>query len=417
MAATSPTMSVKSREMIGEEQFSQRREVFGKHDTVFLPPASPTPAYREVEPIVTSNHGKTTANFKRNTPGYSSMRESRTDERVFDFRPRKYSDNFTSELNQSDDVEYRHTMTERTRRLSKLRRDFMTSNLHEPGTTSPFNRSGTRASMPANTNTSPLKYKIESPNLYKFPFAEPYSTPTPVRRVVVDLGPADEEGGGGKENQDPERVRHQSLNYESPNKIDQQKLFEEILKRYSPQRKPVDWQLPPTKPRVVASVPKSNSSVADSIDSGDKNDKNEKGDDDVFEKKQNGEVAAAALSENSVEKSESNAVEVKAEVIQNGPESLSAEGGATKESESKPSQSELDEKQDQVPELSTIQRQLSKESAKKPLDNKIVDLSIPALIQKMTAEADNLENTSKMQKKVKRKRSFLDKLLGRKKDK
>lgn len=409
MAAKSPTMSVKSREMIGEEQFSQRREVFGKHDTVFLPPASPTPAsYREVDPIVTSNHGKTTTNFKRNTPGYSSMRESRTDERVFDFRPRKYSDNFTSELNQSDDVEYRHTMTERTRRLSKMRRDFMTSNLHEPGSTSPFNRSGTRASMPANTNTSPLKYKIESPNLYKFPFAEPYSTPTPVRRVIVDLGSADEEGGG-KENQDPERPRHQSLTQEPVSKVDQQKLFEEILKRYSPQRKPVDWQLPPTKPRVVASVPKSNSSVADSTDSGDKNDKHEKGDDDVFEKKQNGEV----LSEKSVE----HPVEVKTEVIQNGPESLSTDAGPAKESDSKTSQSELDEKQDQVPELSTIQRQLSKDSAKKPLENKIVDLSIPALIQKMTAEGDSLEKTSRMQKKVKRKRSFLDKLLGRKKDK
>ncbi|XP_047034473.1 uncharacterized protein LOC124640652 [Helicoverpa zea] len=416
MAAKSPTMSVKSREMIGEEQFSQRREVFGKHDTVFLPPASPVPtSYRDVEPIVTSNHGKTTANFKRNTPGYSSMRESRTDERVFDFRPRKYSDNFTSEVNQSDDVEYRHTMTERTRRLSKLRRDFMTSNLHEPGSTSPFNRSGTRASMPANSS-SPLKYKIESPNLYKFPFAEPYSTPTPVRRVVVDLGPADE--NGGKENQDPERVRHQSLSgQDTPSRLDQQKLFEEILKRYSPQRKPIDWELPPTKPRVVASVPKSNSSVADSIDSADKkgDDKNEKtGDDDVFEKKQNGEVAPAVLSENPVEKSSENPVEVKAEVIQNGPESLSA--GATKENESKTLQSELDEKQDEVPELSQIQRQVIKEGPKKP-PLEIVDLSIPALIQKMTAEGENLENTNKKQKKVKRKRSFLDKLLGRKKDK
>lgn len=412
MAAKSPTMSVKSREMIGEEQFSQRREVFGKHDTVFLPPASPTPAsYRDVEPIITSNHGKTTANFKRNTAGYSSMRESRTEERVFDFRPRKYSDNFTSELNQSDDVEYRHTMTERTRRLSKLRRDFMTSNLHEPGTTSPFNRSGTRASMPTHTNTSPLKYKIESPNLYKFPFAEPYSTPSPVRRVIVDLGSPDEEVSG-KENQDPDRVRHQSLPHEPPSKVDQQKLFEEILKRYSPQRKPVDWQLPPTKPRVVASVPKSNSSVADSIDSGDKTDKNEKGDDEVFEKKQNGEVPAAVQSENS----ENTPVEVKTEIVQNGPETLSDATAAAKEGESKTSQTELDEKQDQVPELSTIQRQLSKDAPKKP-DNKIIDLSIPALIQKMTAEGDNLENTSRTQKKVKRKRSFLDKLLGRKKDK
>lgn len=423
MAAKSPTMSVKSREMIGNEQFSQRREVFGKHDTVFLPPASPVPAsYRDVEPIVTSNHGKTTANFKRNAPGYSSMRESRTEERVFDFRPRKYSDNFTSELNQSDDVEYRHTMTERTRRLSKLRRDFMTSNIHEPGSTSPFSRSGTRASMPANS-TAPLKYKIESPNLYKFPFAEPYLTPTPVRKVIVDLGSPDVESTG-KENRDPEKTRHLSLsNHETPSKLEQQKLFEEILKRYSPQRKPIDWELPPTKPRVVASVPKSNSSMADSIDSGDKkvDDKTEKGDDDVFEKKQNGEVAPAVLSENSVdekpsEKSDNNPVEVKAEVIQNGPESLSTDVAAAKESDSKTSQSELDEKQDQVPELSTIQRQISRDSAKKPPMDKIIDLSIPALIQKMTAEGENLEISTK-QKKVKRKRSFLDKLLGRKKDK
>lgn len=416
MAAKSPTMSVKSREMIGVDQFSQRREVFGKHDTVFLPPASPT-CYREVEPIVTSNHGKTTANFKRNTPGYSSMRESRTDERIFEFRPRKYSDNFTSELNQSD-VEYRHTMTERTRRLSKLRRDFMTSNLHEPGSTSPFNRSGTRASMPA--NSSPLKYKIESPNLYKFPFAEPYSTPTPVRRVIVDLGPA-EVDGGGKENQDPERVRHQSLSSaETSNKVDQQKLFEELVKRYSPQRKPIDWQLPPTKPRVIASVPKSNSSAADSIDSGDKKIHDEKGDkpgdDDVFEKKENGDVAQTVISENSVEKSSEDTKKKPEEVAQNGPESLSAEAIAN-ESESKTSQTELDEKQDEVPELSKIQRQLSRESAKRPPLETIVDLSIPALIQKMTAEGDDLENSTKKQTKVKRKRSFLDKLLGRKKDK
>jgi len=174
---------------------------------------------------------------------------------------------------------------------------------------------------------------------------------------------------------------------------------------------------------VVASVPKSNSSVADSIDSADKkvDDKTEKGDDDVFEKKQNGEVAPAVLSENSVdekssEKSDNNPVEVKAEVIQNGPESLSTDVAASKERESKTSQSELDEKQDQVPELSTIQRQISRDSAKKPPMDKVVDLSIPALIQKMTVEAENLENTSK-HKKVKRKRSFLDKLLGRKKDK
>lgn len=422
MAAKSPTMSVKSREMIGVDQFSQRREVFDKHDTVFLPPVSPTnvvPVYREVEPIITSNHGKTTANFKRNTPGYSSMRESRTDEREYDFRPRKYSDNFTSELNQSDDVEYRHTMTERTRRLSKLRRDFMTSNLHEPGSTSPFNRSGTRASMPV--NGTPIKYKIESPNLYKFPFAEPYSTPTPVRRVVVDLGPS--EVDGGKENTDPERTRHLSLtnNNESPTtKIDHQKLFEELLKRYSPQRKPVDWQLPPTKPRVVASVPKSSSSVADSIDSGDKkihDDKSDKpGDDDVFEKKNKAEPTPV-VSDNSVkssEHSEKKTEENKKEIVENGTDSLSA--GSSNEGDSKTSQTELAEKQDQVPELSNIQRQPSKESAKKPPKDNVVDLSIPALIEKMNVEGEDLEH-SKKPKKVKRKRSFLDKLLGRKKDK
>lgn len=410
MAAKSPTMSVKSREMIGVEQFSQRREVFGKHDTVFLPPASPV-SYREAEPIVTSNHGKTTANFKRNTPGYSSMRESRNEERLFEFRPRKYSDNFTSELNQSDDVEYRHTMTERTRRLSKLRRDFMTSNIHEPGSTSPFNRSGTRASMPANS-TSPIKYKIESPNLYKFPFAEPYSTPTPVRRVVVDLGSS--EVDGGKENEDPERVKHQSLSAETTPKIDQQKLFEELVKRSSPQRKPIDWQLPPTKPRVVASVPKSSSSVADSIDSGDKKLNEEKhdkvGDDDVFNKKENGEVPAA-ISDKSSDESKNNTEGA----VQNGPESLGAE--TTSDGKLKTSQSELDEKQDQVPELSNIQRQISRETPKKPPLDKIVDLSIPALIQKMNVEGDDLESSNKKSKKVKRKRSFLDKLLGRKKDK
>ncbi|XP_075984326.1 uncharacterized protein LOC142981994 [Anticarsia gemmatalis] len=416
MAAKSPTMSVKSREMIGVDQFSQRREVFDKHDTVFLPPASPTnvvPAYKEVEPIITSNHGKTTSNFKRNTPGYSSMRESRNDEREFDFRPRKYSDNFTSELNQSDDVEYRHTMTERTRRLSKLRRDFMTSNLHEPGTTSPFHRSGTRASMPA--NSTPLKYKIESPNLYKFPFAEPYTTPTPVRRVIVNLDSS--ELDGGKENQDPERTRHLSLtnNNESPTKVDHQKLFEELLKRYSPQRKPIDWQLPPTKPRVVASVPKSSSSVADSIDSGDKklhDDKTDKlGDDDVFEKDK-AQPTPAVQTEKSSDDAEKSPEGTKAEIVENGTDSLSA--GTSNEGDSKTSQTELAEKQDIVPELSNIQRQLSRESAKKPPLDKVVDLSIPALLQKM--EGEDLENNKKP-KKVKRKRSFLDKLLGRKKDK
>lgn len=421
MAAKSPTMSVKSREIIGVDQFSQRREVFDKHDTVFLPPASPTnvvPVYKEVEPIITSNHGKTTSNFKRNTPGYSSMRESRTDERDYEFRPRKYSDNFTSELNQSDDVEYRHTMTERTRRLSKLRRDFMTSNLHDPISTSPFNRSGTRASMPA--NSTPMKYKIESPNLYKFPFAEPYSTPTPSRRVVVDLGPSEIDG---KDIETTPKLRHLSLtnNNESPTKVDQQKLFEELLKRYSPQRKPVDWQLPPTKPRVVASVPKSSSSVADSISSGDKKINDDKSDkpeeDDVFEKKDN---TPPELNENSIEISSEKPDEEsevnKTDIVENGISSVSTVG-TSNEDDLKTTQAELDETQDKVPELANIQRQLSKESEKKPPLDTIVDLSVPELIQKMTLEGENLENNSKKSKKVKRKRSFLDKLLGRKKDK
>lgn len=418
MAAKSPTMSVKSREMIGVDQFSQRREVFDKHDTVFLPPASPTnlvPSYREVEPIITPNHGKTTSNFKRNTPGYSSMRESRTDERDYEFRPRKYSDNFTSELNQSDDVEYRHTMTDRTRRLSKLRRDFMTSNLHEPSPTSPFNRSGTRASMPV--NSTPVKYKIENLNIYKFPFAEPYSTPTPVRRVVLDLGPSETNGVEGS--QSPEATKHLSLtnNNESPTKIDQQKLFEELIKRYSPQRKPIDWQLPPTKPRVVASVPKSSSSVADSIDSADKKLNDDRTEDDVFEKKEDVEPVPPVVNENSVETHsdapEKKVEETKPEIVENGIDSLSA-AGVSNESDSKTSQIELEEKQDQVPELSNIQRQISRESTKKkPIE---VDLRIPELIEKMTAEGENMENNKKP-KKVKRKRSFLDKLLGRKKDK
>lgn len=403
MTAKSPTMSVKSREIIGGDQFSQRREVFDKHDTVFMPPASPTslaPA-SDVEPIITSNHGKTTTNFKRNTPGYSSMRESRTEELDYDFRPRKYSDNFTSELNQSDDVDYRRTMTDRTRRLSKLRRDFMTSNLHEPNTGSPFNRAGTRASLPAKNyspNSPILAYKIESPNLYKFPFAEPYKTPTPTRKVRLDLGPS-EVDGGGKENEDP-RQRHLSLpENNNTSKIDHNKLFEELVKRYSPQRKPVDWKLPPTKPRVIGSVPKTS---ADSLESGEKKTVEEKpGDDDVFE-----------INENNIKTSqEVNKVNNTQTILKNGPERL--EG---KETNSKISLSELDEKNDEVPELGSFQRQLSRESAKKP-PLEFVDLTIPDLIDKMTADGKEIETHSKGATKVKRKRSFLDKLLGRKKDK
>lgn len=417
MGTKSPTTSVKSREIIGVDAFSQRREVFDKHDTVFLPLPSPTamPVYRDAEPIVTSNHGKTTTNFKRNTAGYSSMRESKTDERVFDFRPRKYSDNFTSELNQSDDVDYRHSMMDRTRRLSKLRRDFLTSNLHEPDDKQ-FSRAGTRASLPTG-KVSAMKYKIESPNLYKFPFAEPYATPPPVRRVVVDLGPSETDG---KENQDPEiRPKHQSLT-DSPTKVDHQKLFEQLVKRYSPQRKPIDWTLPPTKPRVVASVPKSTSSVEDTVNKAEKSEENKPADDDVFEKKEN---IAEAKKEEEVKKEEIKHEHIKphVEVIQNGSESPAVkevEPNHVKERDSKVSLTELAEKNDRVPELSVMQRQLSRESTnhKKPLVEQ-PDISIPELINKMTVEGEKLESDGKNVKKVKRKRSFLDKLLGRKKDK
>ncbi|KAL0819131.1 hypothetical protein ABMA28_008391 [Loxostege sticticalis] len=419
MGTKSPTTSVKSREMIGGDAFSQRREVFDKHDTVFLPLPSPTmPVYKDVEPIVTSNHGKTTTNFKRNTAGYSSMRESKTDERYFDFRPRKYSDNFTSELNQSDDVDYRHSMLDRTRRLSKMRREFLTSNLHEPEDKQ-FSRSGTRASLPTG-KVSAMKYKIESPNLYKFPFAEPYATPPPVRRVIVNLGSTEidgKENGGkdieGKENEDPEiRPKHQSLT-DSPTKIDHQKLFEQLVKRYSPQRKPIDWTLPPTKPRVIGSVPKSTSSTEDTINKSEKSE--EKADDEVFEKKEN--------NTDEVQKEEEpKPAEIKphVEVILNGSESPAvkeSEPNHVKERDSKVSLTELAEKNDRVPELSIIQRQMSKESTnnKKHLDQP--DISIPELINKMTAEGEKLESDVKGTKKVKRKRSFLDKLLGRKKDK
>ncbi|KPI98737.1 hypothetical protein RR46_10055 [Papilio xuthus] len=382
MAAKSPTGSVRSREVIGVEQFSQRREVFDKQEDAFVPlpaPSSPSPVYRQVDPIVTSNHGKTTANFKRNAPTYSSMRESRSEDRNhFEFRTRKYSDNFTSELNQSDDVDYRTSMTERTRRLSKLRRDFLNSNLHEPSASPQFQRAGVRASMP--TKSSPVvKYKIESPNLFKFPFAEPYSTPTPVRRVVVDLGSPEV---NGKENEDPEaKTRHQSLpDHGVSSKVDHQKLFEELVKRYSPQRKPIDWSIPPTRPRVVASVPKSISSGTDSVDSEHKKSQDKKIDSEREENKKE-------PNDNQLENN----------------------------NESKTSLTELEEKNDRVPELPPLQRQISKESNKKQTPN--TDLTIPKLIEKISVEGDNLEQKTTKGKKVKRKRSFLDKLLGRNKEK
>lgn len=333
------------------------------------------------------------------------MRESKTDERNYDFRPRKYSDNFTSELNQSDDVDYRHSQSERTRRLSKLRRDFLASNLHDPSDNS-FVRTGTRASLPVNS-TSPLTYKIETPNLYKFPFAEPFSTPTPPRKVFVDLGSND--NPDGKENQDPAvKTKHESLtNNDSPTKIERQKFFEDLIKRYSPQRKPIDWTLPPTRPRVVSSVPKSNSSASDIVDNVGKFKctENYDKDDDVFKKKEDCNDSGKA----------NGGFEEK--LLQNGPEiiidGINKENGKN-ETDSKLSLTELAEKNDRLSELSTVQRQLSRESQKKlHIEN---DLTIPALIEKISTEGDNLENNRKNTKKVKRKRSFLDKLLGRKKN-
>ncbi|XP_034835956.1 uncharacterized protein [Maniola hyperantus] len=428
MAAKSPTTSVKLREMIGGDQFSQRREVFDKHDSAFVPLPSPTavtPSYRQVEPIIITNHGVTTCNFKRNTPGYSSMRETRSEDRHYDFRPRKYSDNFTSELNQSDDVDYRYSMAERNRRLSKLRRDFLKSNLHEPGEGT-LTRSGVRASLPTTNTVSAIKYKIENINIYKFPFAEPYSTPTPTRRVVVDLGsPTDE--GANKENNtpSPDKPKHQSLPNESPGspKFDHQKLYEELVKRYSPTRKPVNWTLPPTRPKVVGSVPKSTSSAADSIDSTDKkySEASNADTDEVFEKKeQSNKVNTQSPNEN-VEQNRVEDIKPNIEILHNGPEVSENEyepdkkENVKKANDSKVSLSELEEN-DLVPELSTFKRQLSRESAKKiPSDNKFVDITIPALLEKMAEESEREQNHKTDGKKVKRKRSFLDKLLGRNK--
>ncbi|XP_045779163.1 uncharacterized protein LOC123876835 [Maniola jurtina] len=420
MAAKSPTTSVKLREMIGGDQFSQRREVFDKHDSAFVPLPSPPAA-------ITTNHGATTSNFKRNTAGYSSMRETRSEDRHYDFRPRKYSDNFTSELNQSDDVDYRYSMAERNRRLSKLRRDFLKSNLHEPGEGT-LTRSGVRASLPTTNTVSSIKYKIENINIYKFPFAEPYSTPTPTRRVVVDLGsPTDE--GANKENStpSPDKPKHQSLPNESPGspKFDHQKLYEELVKRYSPTRKPVNWTLPPTRPKVVGSVPKSTSSAADSIDSTDKkySEASNADTDEVFEKKEH-EIKVNTQSPTTNENVEQNRVEdikPNIEILHNGPEVSENEyepdkkENVKKANDSKVSLSELEEN-DVVPELSTFKRQLSRESAKKiPADSKIVDLTIPALLEKMAEESERAQNHKTDGKKVKRKRSFLDKLLGRNK--
>ncbi|CAH0731949.1 unnamed protein product, partial [Brenthis ino] len=413
MAHKSPTTSVKSREMIGGDQFSQRREVFEKHDTVFLPlpsPTSVTPTYKEVEPIITTNHGITTSNFKRNTSGYSSMRETRSEDRQHDYRPRKYSDNFTSELNQSDDVDYRYSMAERNRRLSKLRRDFLKSNLHEPGENT-LQRGGVRASLPTTNTVSAIRYKVENFNIHKFPFAEPYATPTPTRRVVVDLGSPNGEENEGEEVK--EKSKHQSLpNNSKPGSpiIDPQKLYEELVKRYSPQRKPVDWTLPPTRPKVVGSVPKSTSSAADSVDSIDRKDPEI---DDVFEKK--GENNSEANNNENSEQKPVEEIKPNVEILHNGEVGGNKNpnnDSTNKTNDSKISLSELEEN-DYVPELSNVKPQLRRESIKKPPVDKIVDLTIPALIEKMTAEGEN--NHKPEGKKVKRKRSFIDKLLGRNK--
>lgn len=413
MAHKSPTTSVKSREIIGGDQFSQRREVFDKHDTVFLPLPSPTavtPTYKEVEPIITTNHGITTSNFKRNTSGYSSMRETRSEDRHYEYRPRKYSDNFTSELNQSDDVDYRYSMAERNRRLSKLRRDFLKSNLHEPGEGT-LHRGGVRASLPTTNTVSNIRYKIENLNIHKFPFAEPYSTPTPTRRVVVDLGsPTDEVDNDENQDKEQEKPKHQSLpNDIKPGSpvIDPQKLYEELVKRYSPQRKPVDWTLPPTRPKVVGSVPKSTSSADESVDSVSKKEET----DDVFDKKDESNDNSAP------EEKSSNEIKTNAEILHNGEisgnQNHDNNNSAKKSNDSKISLSELEEN-DYVPELSSLKPTLRKDSVKKPAVDKIVDLTIPALIDKMTAEGEE-NNQKAVGKKVKRKRSFIDKLLGRNK--
>lgn len=420
MATKSPTASNKWREMIGEDQFSQRREVFDKYDTVFLPPASPTtlaPASMDIEPIITSNHGKTTSNFRR-TPFYSSMRENRREDIRTEtgFRERKYSDNYTSELNQGDDVDYRHSMTERTRRLSKLRRDFLASNLHDPVSPDPFTRSGTRASLPVRNGS--INYKIESPNLYKFPFAEPFATPPPVRRVVVDLGPVENgvENNVEKENEEPViREKRQSLST-TETKVDHQKRLDDLIKRYSPERKPIDWKLPPTKPRVVGSVSKSTSDSLDSTDG--KNIQNE-----VEKAVATNEVFIEEnIDDSSTNKKSNELVQLTDTFLKNiikdqeneENERLRNEKVSTRDS--KVSLTELVEKNDKVPEL-PLQLQISREPAKRPSVESKPDLTIPDLLEKMNHDSEDIEKRQTEKKKVKRKRSFLDKVLGRKKEK
>ncbi|GBP82126.1 hypothetical protein EVAR_43473_1 [Eumeta japonica] len=432
MAVRSPTVSVKSYEAIGGDTFSSRREVFDKHDTVFLPaaaPASPV-VYRHPEPIITSNHGKTTSNFRRDVL-YSSMREPRGTEtwHASAFRERKYSDH-TPEMNLSDEVDYRRSMTERTRRISKLRKDFLTSNLHEPTDDDAMARgAGGRTSLRAwSTSSQPAAvYKITSPNLYKFPFAEPYSTPPLPRRLRLDLD--SEDADAGKENEaPPERPKQRSLSTtDSPNKVDHHKLFEELVKRYSPQRKPVDWTLPPTKPRVIGGVPKS--SASDSLDSNTDSGKPPDVTDATEAIAPLGELVRNEVFENpnnpivsTDDKAEVEEPEKSEKKIENtGPEKPKRESVANNKSEtetdrnrdSKLSETELAEKNDRVPEL-TPQRQNSRESARRPPEP---ELSIPELLEKMAADGRDLEKLNTDKTKVKRKRSFLQKLFGKKKDK
>lgn len=392
MTAKSPT-NVKQREVIGEEQFSRRREVFDQHDTVFLP-ASPIPSPVDMDQDDSEEKTKT---FRR-TPAYSSMRESRTDDIRYEniFRNRKYSDNFTSDLNQSDDIDYRRSLTERTRRISKLRREFLASNLHEPSSPDPFMRVGNRSTLPARIVSS--KYKIESPTVYKFPFAEPYASPLPVRKVVVDLGPIENgvENIADKENEDPDiRPISESVSISENSKLDHHQFFDELVKRYSPQRKPVDWALPPTKPRIVEIVPKNDVVV--------KNDLNT----DFIEHEK-----TMLIQEKMIRATN----EIIDDIKTNNDNVANGADDAYNNNNQKLSKSELDEGRDKVSELNSVLDDFQNidEGMRPHIEGK-PDMTIPDLLEKINHDATDGKKREK--KKVKRKRSFLDKLLGRKKEK
>lgn len=394
MAAKSPTASLKRREIIGEEQFSQRREVFDKHDTVFLP-KSPTLQTRAMDAEPAMANGSAPGNFQRSS-AYSSMRETRRDDirQENEFRSRKYSDNFTSEINKNDEVDYRHSLTERTRRLSKLRRDFLASNLHDSVSPDPFVRSGTRASLPVRNGS--INYKVEIPNIYKFPFAEPYSTPPPIRKIGVGIEPSEnnERNLEEKENEDPKNKHEGLLNNGNTSKINHHQLFEELVKRYSPQRKPIDWTLPPTKPKVADAGPKSTS---DSVDA-------------TTDKKED-KIEDSVTTENEINEKE----QMNTDILIKNEDPVKTELVEPSQ-ETKMSLSELEEKNDKVAELELIQRQLSRDSPKRPTIDSKPDPTIPDLLEKMSHDGDE-RKTKTDKKKIKRKRSFLDKLLGRKKDK